>query len=218
MRRAAYPAALLVLALLAGCGTDPGDAGLRTVLSSSLAPPTDRPGAPPVPGGASAAEHDAPRLLVGIEARQSVAVLSPVGLNGPFRTWSTPDRQTLTLRDGLIVATRGLGDDLMSSESGAVRSAMAEGAAAYPRVYRWLDGAWRERAIRAHCSAQRGSQETITLASGRTFAATRVDERCLFSFGGVENTYWLDRNGTLLRSRQWVSPVVGWLTLEPLGG
>jgi hypothetical protein len=59
-------------------------------------------------------------------------------------------------------------------------------------------------------------REEITLGSGERFTATQVHEDCTSSGTSFRNTYWKNGNGTVRRSRQWVSPIVGYAEIEVL--
>ena len=199
--------------LLSGCGNDPAARDIRAIAESRLGDRGTAPQTPGVAGGVTASEGDAPRLLVRNERQGSAAVMVPIGQNGAFRTWATPDRQTVTLRDGILVATRGLGDDLMSSAGGRRQSAAA---AHHDRVYRWLDGNEAERGASVRCTLKEQASEPLVLAGGRVTPARRNEERCTLDGPPIVNLYWSGQGGDLLRSRQWVSDGVGYLTLEPL--
>jgi hypothetical protein len=59
-------------------------------------------------------------------------------------------------------------------------------------------------------------REEITLGSGERIAGAQVREDCVSDDTSFRNTYWKDENGTVRRSRQWVSPIVGYAEIEVL--
>uniref|UniRef100_A0AAN0MH80 YjbF family lipoprotein n=1 Tax=Yoonia rhodophyticola TaxID=3137370 RepID=A0AAN0MH80_9RHOB len=107
--------AALVLAL-AGCGNTEN----RDVLTKQLFElfTTAQGAGEPAPDAAALrasltpqvlAPVDGPVLLVELPARDAAAVLTRIGTNRGVETFLTPDGISLSLANGLVVATRGLG-------------------------------------------------------------------------------------------------------------
>jgi hypothetical protein len=64
-----------------------------------------------------------PLKLVTIERRGAQAAIFKTGKNGDVETWSSQDKKSISMRNGIIVATRGLGrgsDVCRSAERRAV--------------------------------------------------------------------------------------------------
>ena len=114
-------------------------------------------------------------------------------------TYLTPDGISVSLRHGVLVATRGLGFDLMTADVSAVIPAIRNRSQEVIRVHRYLDG-----------------EEQVVI---RTFicdysGAGTVTETCYSDGLRITNTY--DLGGRAIRaSRQWVSPEQGYLRVEP---
>jgi hypothetical protein len=141
----------------------------------------------------------------------------PFGANAGYITWSTVEKQTLTLRQGVMTATRGLGDDLMSSDvSATIRAIASGGGDDIVRVLRHLDGDDQTIETRFTCRLTTAGRETITLSSGENLATTRLVERCVAGNQTVENIYWKDTGGTVRRSRQWISASLGYILIDVL--
>jgi hypothetical protein len=79
-----------------------------------------------------------------------------------------------------------------------------------------LDGNDRLIERQFACALRTDGREAITLVSGQRLTATRVSESCAFGGLSFQNTYWKDESGTVRRSRQWVSPIVGYAEIEVL--
>ena len=62
-----------------------------------------------------------PLLLADVEGIETVATLAIVARNKTVETWQTGDRVSLSLDQGLVTATRGLGEDLMSADNSGTR-------------------------------------------------------------------------------------------------
>lgn len=96
------------LGLLAGCGP----VGTPTFGVKPEVPPPDR--AQVI--AEALAKTTGPVILIEIPRSAQIAAAVPVGRNGDHVTWGTADRRSLTTHHGVITATRGLGQDLMSSD------------------------------------------------------------------------------------------------------
>ncbi|WP_296427267.1 YjbF family lipoprotein [Yoonia sp.] len=147
---------------------------------------------------------DGPVLLVQIMNRGAVAVLTRVAMNGPIETFLTPDGISLSLHDGLLVATRGLGFDLMAADVGGPLGAVMGNANDAPREHRYLDG---ENHV---------SRDVFDCIYTRS-AADHIREICSRAGNAFENTYIVDVFGLVRVSRQWVSEGVGYLLIERWG-
>jgi hypothetical protein len=206
------------MALLQGCGNSTTSQEYRLALQSlgGLVSPADAP-PPEAVGRASFQVVPGPLIFVTLPEFDVAAPMVPFGENSGVRTWSTAEKQTLTLRSGIMTSTRGLGDDLMQSAVDPVGRAIAAGSGRdVPRTTWHLDGNDRLIERRFLCGVRTEGRETITLVSGQRMPATRVSEDCAADGVSFSNTYWKDESGTVRRSRQWVSPLVGYAEIEVL--
>lgn len=163
-------------------------------------------------------------LLVRLESG-AVAGMTPIAANRGRLVWATEDDVTFTARGGIVVATRGLGGDLLSAESEPLLFALAEGRSErYRRVLRRLDGLDQILVQPYDCELTLGPEETVVVL-GRAHETRRSTERCRPQGGAPEGTPWYLRpepfvnvynvgDGTIWYSRQYVGPAVGHLTLE----
>ena len=213
MRRGLFCAALL---LVAGC--ENGE------VANPLAPVGELAGM--LRGAPQAATPETTRLArtalsalkepVGLAVVSDIgaaAILVPLGVNpraagGPVTTWTTQGRQTLAFGpDGRVIATRGLGDDLMAT------ARRADGA----RMHYGIDSANGRLDHVLICRRSGVSVETVTLASGERLALRRETETCTTDAGArVTNEFWRDRDGRARKSRQWINPGLGYLDWETL--
>ncbi len=211
--------------LLAGCGST-GQGGSLTELTALLAAQGRQVGGPP-PGNritATDAELRAipvPLLTMEIPSRDTSAGLLQQAVNRGDVTWITPDGNTVTLRGGLVVATRGLGADLMSAEVPDIRAARGQ----VVRDHYRLDGDARVRRQRFFCEVADGGPAGVTV-TGIAYATRLLIETCREDVGdagevGVEtftNRYWIEPDGLIRQSRQYVSPAVGDLVIATVNG
>ncbi len=217
VRRAPALAALLALAL-AGCGNDPdaGTGGLA--LLEGLRGP--RPVTREADLGLTAArvaQAGVPLDLAIAERSGAAALLAPVGRNGAVETWATADDRTIARREGVVVATRGLGGDLMAAEVPS-RARLAAATGSHGRRHVTLDGEGRRVERRYACSlAAQGLEEVAIL--GTRHRLRRVAETCTPASPGdgegFRNDWWF-AGPALVQSRQWIGPDFGHLTIRHL--
>ncbi len=208
-------------------GTQPQFAGLDRALAGAVGgiPAAARPSAEPAlviidgPGAASGS-----LLAVEIPARGASARLTPSGRNGAVTTWRSVDAVSLSLRaPGVLVATRGLGEDLMIADANATAAALARATpGSVARRHRRLDGDLALGSEAYACSLALVGPERIEIA-GRLRHTLRFEERCAGASGengqvGFTNLYWRDAARPVLwQSVQWVGPELGHIRLRHPG-
>lgn len=208
-------ACMLAALSLAGCGNDVAQTGPLRAVGQVLAGAV--PGRAAAPGLQSADQVRAatpPAALAALAGKQiriatlvapgAAPLASPLvetGRNGDVITYNTPDGVAVSLRQGVLIATRGLGRDLMSADTGALLAGLRGGGAAPVRVHRYLDGENREVLRSFACRLSR---------AGRT-----VTEACQGDGVQFENSYVLDGTGRIVASRQWVGPDARVIAIEP---
>lgn len=213
-----YPAAALSLAAaltLAACGTQPDDGpstgamvreGLGQVLSGALDRGQDAtPAAAPDPA-AMAAEalrvNPGPLILAGLESAGTTQVLAMVGENGSMRTYMTKGQQALILRGGMLIGTRGLGNDLSVAEPGTEALIRSRRAGTGRRIMRLYTGDGLETPIGFQCTVRIEGQNAI--------------EDCRAGSLAIENRYLVTDGGGIPVSRQWISPALGYVTIQTI--
>ena len=149
-----------------------------------------------------------PVLLTGLESRNIYATLSLGGTNRANTTWITADSKALTLNRDILVATRGLGNDLMSADINDMIGPIRTGSGTGVRVYDYLDGENQTVRRSFYCTTQ--SQGGVQLAIFGLGVSTRhVTESCQNPEISFENDYWIGSSGRIWQSRQWASPDIG---------
>ncbi|WP_319825137.1 YjbF family lipoprotein [Thalassovita sp.] len=158
-----------------------------------------------------------PLLFAQLESAQTYATMVPAGKNGDVVTWQSGDHRALSLQQGVVVATRGLGDDLMGSDADGV-VAMLHGRATgqeYTRVHSYLDGEYQPKFQSFRCRQDAATVQNLEIVK-EIHVVTRIEESCFSPDGGMANTYWVGSDGTVWKSRQWISPVLGYMETELL--
>lgn len=217
-------AVLLAAGLLAGCAEEdrrPVTLDAIAVARARLTPPD--PDAPTLRDTLTRDRIEAsekPLFFVELPKRGAQSALVPVLGSPRGVTWGTPDGITVTLDDGLVIATRGLGGDLMAVDTGALRQALASGGQVQ-RMHDYLNGNDQiERSV-YECRVSVGGSERIAIF-GRSYDVRRVTEACTggdpdrVGGGAFTNLYWVDAQGTIWKSRQWISQFVGYMETETL--
>jgi Group 4 capsule polysaccharide lipoprotein gfcB, YjbF len=216
-------AAVAVLAVLAGCGSDksapnPIVSAIGAMAKDGVAKVKSRKGAAKAGGKtATAAERRAtleaagkPILRVSSAALGQNGLLTIADAKGDVLTWKSPDGATFSQRSGVLIQTRGLGADLMSAQVPSVGQLRA--GAAYQRVYYFLGDDDQGTRRTYDCTTTVVGQENFEVMA-RAHTATHVTEICQRPLGKLTNDYWLD-GGSIRKSRQWVSGPIGYVEFE----
>jgi len=157
---------------------------------------------------------DTPLLRISVISREATGIVFWAGENGSKVTWVTEDALSFTFDDGLAVATRGLGDDLMGSDVSAAKRSFSAGGS-HLRTLDFLNSLAQIERQTYQCQTVQTGRETITIFE-RSYATTVFDETCIGENGDFKNTYWRDANGVIWQSRQWISAGVGYIGYQRL--
>jgi hypothetical protein len=170
-------------------------------------------GARSVPGGFSpeaiAAEPGAYRLI----QINALGVQEPgriIQENGPEVTIALQSGPTAAYDTGVLVATRGFGDDLYAIDSRGVVEALRAGGGAVTRRMERLTSQDQVVTESFACTISAVGSEAVNLGL-REATLRRFDESCRGQSVIFDNIYWLDAGGSIVASRQYVSPTVAYL-------
>ena len=190
---------LILLLVLAACAAPEPIADPRTFLTRAQLDQTDDP------------------LMLGIIASNDAFFsLNPLATNGEVTTWRAPDDITFSFRNGVLVATRGLGQDMMTADMEATLNALRRPPAGlYQRFQGTLDGQSSIDYRAFQCRVTVRASEAVTIIE-RTVATTRTEETCISPGVEVTNIYWRGADGVMWKSRQWVGSDIGYLETERL--
>lgn len=210
--------AVIGMALLAGCGdlatTGVGPRVIGALFPSMAAPPVAVANAPDFNPEAIVADPG----KYAIFTINALAVQAPGRIiqdNGAEQTFASQSGFTASYRDGLLIATRGLGDDLMASDTGQVRQVLAQGGGTAQRAVDFLDDFDRISTMRFDCEIVAQGQEVVDLGL-RQPSLSKFEETCTSPKLVFTNIYWLDSTGDILQSRQFVSQTVAYLRVNRL--
>lgn len=142
---------------------------------------------------------------------------------GQITVWRTDDNITLSMRNGVLIATRGLGGDIISSlvQVSGTAPGPASGGERVQYV-RAQDN--KELRLSLACKLDDLGPETVVIVE-LAHPTRHLRETCTGGTvaggsgktGTVVNDYWVDsRNQLIWQSRQWAGPYIGYLRMRRL--
>jgi hypothetical protein len=135
--------------------------------------------------------------------------------NGPEITLALQSGPTAAFDEGVLTATRGFGDDLLTIDAPGLIQALRAGGGSLTRTTETLDSQDQIVTSRFACTVTAAGTETINLGL-REATLRRLDENCRGERIVFDNIYWLDQRGEIVASRQYVSPTVAYLRANRL--
>lgn len=208
--------ALLLLPLLAACSNNPEKPSIladgKAIFSATRVTGKAKPAAAvQLTPELIAAAAPVPLIALTVENDGRSTVLARMASNGGVDTFSTADKITVSTRDGIVVATRGLGYDLISANAPSA-SHIARGQGQHRRSYQTLDGLDQIQNVIYNCALSATGSESVNVA-GYSVPARRVSERCESDNALIENEYFVDGAGRIRVSRQSIGPAGGFLRI-----
>lgn len=151
--------------------------------------------------------------LITVERLGAQAVIAKIATNAGVETWSSVDKKTVSFRSGLLVASRGLGDDLIGATVPNLSQITSGGS--YPRSHSWMRA--NDQVVRSDfsCRTELVGSSAITIVE-RSYPVRQFRESCTGDGGAFQNDYWVQIGGKLRQSRQFVSDGVGYVLIQHL--
>jgi Group 4 capsule polysaccharide lipoprotein gfcB, YjbF len=216
--------AVLAVAALAACGNDKSEPTPIGMAVGSLAKATvGRVAArrAAAAGGTTVAaapttradieKYGIPILRAVIPARSADALLTISDAKGGFVTWATTDGSSFTLRDGVLIQTRGLGPDLMSAQAPSA-AALRTGGGTHQRIYFFLGEDDQPTRRTYDCTVTANGTEQIEIYA-RAHTVAKFTETCARPQGSITNTFWFD-GAEIRKSKQLASGGLGYIDFE----
>lgn len=160
-------------------------------------------------------------IQMNLDGEDIYPIMLPTHRNGPYIVYGNKFRQSLTLIESQITATRGLGTDLISATSSPndplkVLTSPNRWPEVVEREYRFGGGGVTGRIERYTCSLSKAGPAQIQLA-GTKFAVIGFAETCKGNAGVIQNLYAADANtGRVWQSKQYVGPTMPAVNLDIL--
>ena len=156
-----------------------------------------------------------PVLFVEIDRGQNGTMTQFPGV-GVGETWLGSDGSTVTLERGMLKATRGVGDDLMGSETSREISWGDLDPAPYTRSLAHLREDNQTHIEEFTCTLTDARESHTLELFGATFTAKLFRETCQGAATHFTNTYYVDASGIVRKSRLYHGEGIGYMTLERL--
>lgn len=158
-----------------------------------------------------------PLFLATTQETNDATLLAVSARNGAYQTFATPTKQTVSMKRGVITDTRGLGYDLMWSQSDkAISLVTSRKSGSANRVHGYLTVEGTERVLHFDCTVTVTGSETLKAIGGGSRSTTKLTESCAGTEASFANQYWVLSNGTIWQSVQWVGPEYGAIVLQTL--
>ena len=223
-------AALGLVLVLGGCGSDKSssDKQLAAAAGQVFAQIKAKAGAPK--GKAPVVQVTAkqidntkiPALQVNPETRGGSDFLKRIAQRndatpGTVAVWRTSDNAQLIIRGGVLVGSRGIGGDIISSEATpTVRAIAGARAGQGERRYFMSDGGSSDVEVVLSCDIQNLGRSDTRIVH-QSYQTIHLRENCVGGAGnriGITNEYWVQPgSGIVRRSRQWAGPYSGYFEL-----
>lgn len=152
-------------------------------------------------------------MRVNIRAIDQWDTMARAGKNGDRVTWVNGSNITLTLEDGIMVATRGLPRDLMAAEASETRAAIRSGGGNAQRTHEYLSDQDGISTQLLQCRIGSQGPDAIERLQ-QTLNSVRFEEKCEGENIRFTNVYWVNARGSIIRSLQAVSPDAGYLQID----
>lgn len=213
----------MVLLPLAACGNGRTDVTALSIAKSYVSPQVEPVVQDPARVAQAVTEAltvlDGPVALATFEKTKNNVVLRQIETNGPYRTWTSwgsGERRSVTTKNGVITATRGLRMDLMSSHiDGSLALIVARKEGTAPRVQRYLNGDNQIEELSLQCRISRSGEKRVQ--SGEIDRmAVEMTEVCEGENRSIRNLYRVDNTGRVLQSVQWLNDFYGATVIQAL--
>jgi len=133
---------------------------------------------------------------------------------GDGQTWLGADGATITLDQGVLKASRGMGDDIMGGTSFMPNWQEIKKSASYQRNISYLAGNNLLNNMIFMCNITNVSKEKVIDVWGLSFKVDEYSEHCSGPTRKIKNTYFVDKKGIVRRSSQFHSETVGQILIE----
>ena len=157
-----------------------------------------------------------PVLFVELASGQN-GTLTPYPGRGVGQTWLGADGATVTLEKGILIASRGMGDDLMGSSSSMPPwSKINQKTVSYSRELNHITGDNKISKRVFNCDIEKTNREEIIEIWNTNFKVSKFEESCSNSSFTFKNTYYVNNKGIVRRSSQYHSDTLGFIMIERL--
>jgi len=148
-----------------------------------------------------------PIILTSSIDRKHQATLVSLGNNEDRLTWVSADGISLSYDNGVLIATRGYSQDLLSLNYENPNKLFKSNYLQYNKTHRYLNGENRYRDIEFKCTGKKMRPQSIEIVE-YTFLVDKYVETCVSKQHKYKNEYdLLSGTAIVVKSKQWISPV-----------
>ena len=147
-----------------------------------------------------------PIILISSLDKTNEATLVALGNNEEKLTWVSADGISVSYDNGVLIATRGYSQDLLSLKYKNPANLFSASEIKYDKVHRYLSGQNSYYDINFKCTGKKKFSKPTQILEYNLSVDTFV-EKCKHSSYNYVNTYDLLAGTTIvLKSKQWISP------------
>ena len=154
-----------------------------------------------------------PILFVELPSGQNGTLTKYPG-SGKTETWLDRDGATVTLRNGVLKATRGLGNDIMGGETNMPDWSLISNKQKYRRTMSYLEKDNQIIVYHYDCSIEAVEGDQNIEIFQEIFITKLYVESCAFKDKDFKNKFFVDKNYLVRKSLQYHSDKVGYLIIE----
>ena len=148
-----------------------------------------------------------PIILTSSTDKKNQATLVSLGNNEERLTWVSSDGISLSYDDGVLIATRGYSQDLLSLRYKKPKKIFSSSYLEYDKTHRYLNGENRYNEIHFKCTGKKMAPRSIQIVE-YTLLVDRYVETCVSAKHKYINEYDLLSGTTVvIKSKQWISPI-----------
>lgn len=159
---------------------------------------------------ADIAKSGQPVMKLTVPSRGIETFLTIRDRRGDVVNWMAADGTLFSFRNDVLIETRGLGADLMSSAAPSAGQILS--GQAHRRSYFYVDDDDQTGRRDYQCQMSRTGSESLVIY-GRAYTASKLAETCERDVGRITNHYWVE-GGRIRKSQEWVSPGIGRVEFE----
>lgn len=156
---------------------------------------------------------ETPVILAAVPSLEVADIFQKIGSNGNQETWISSIGMTITLENGIVVATRGFGEDIYAADTRGLSAALGRGVGTYSRNIEHLDSSDEVIRMEFSCELEPVGQDQVTILD-RSFGATKLQETCRSEDAAFANYYWVNGSRDVVQSQQWLGKSVGHATTQ----
>ncbi len=148
-----------------------------------------------------------PIILTSSTDKKNQATLVALGNNAERLTWVSSDGISLSYDDGVLIATRGYSQDLLSLHYEKPKKIFSSSYLQYNKTHRYINGENRYKDIVFNCTGKKKKPQSIKIVE-HTLLVDRYVETCINAQHEYTNEYDLLSGTTVVvSSKQWISPI-----------